>query len=117
MARHIHLCLDLDTGDITHLALPEEGDGGTPAFSDFRRNIPLVGLKNGSNTVFTTPDKFVRSPFEEVVYYNGVLQEEGAGNDYIVSESGGAGTGYDTITFSIAPYSWEKLTIDYIIKA
>ena len=28
MAKHIHLCLDLDLGEITHLALPMEGGGG-----------------------------------------------------------------------------------------
>ena len=116
MARHIHLLLDWEDGEIIGIALPEEGDGGTPALSDLRRNIPLVGTKNGVNTVFTTPDKFVRSPFQEVVSRNGVSQEEGVGNDYVASESGGVGTGYDTITLAIAPYAWEKVTIDYLIK-
>lgn len=115
MARHIHLLLDWEDGELIGIALPAEGGGGS-SLDDLVRNIPLVGARDGVNTVFTTPNLFVRTPFEEVVYYNGVVQEEGVGNDYVVSESGGAGTGYDTITLSVAPYSWEKLTIDYLKK-
>lgn len=81
--------------------------------SRFRRNVPLLGEKNGTNHVYTTPEKFLRSPFQEVVYYNGSAQIEGLGNDYVVSESA-PGTGYDTVTFSIALKSWENLTIDYL---
>lgn len=85
-------------------------------FNDLRRNILLSGDQNGVNLVFSTlPDKFVRVPFTEVVYRNGMVQDEGASNDYTISESGGTGTGYDTITLIInAPLSWEKLSIDYI---
>lgn len=114
MAKHNHLILDFE-GEIIGLALPV--DAAEPVqLSDFRRNISLNGVKDGINVVFTTsPDKFLRIPFEEVLYYNGVVLE-GSGNDYIAIEGGGIGTGYDTIVVSVAPLSWEKLTIDYLKK-
>lgn len=90
---------------------------GDLSLNDFRRNIVLLGTKNGVNLVFTTPEIFLRSPFTEVVSRNGLIQEEGASNDYVVSEGGGVGTGYNTITLtdpSIAPLAWEKLSIDYL---
>lgn len=87
--------------------------GGSGLAARFRRNVPLLGAKDGHNQVFTTPEKFLRSPFQEVVYYNGAAQIEGVDNDYRVSESA-PGTGYDTVTFSVALKSWENLTIDYL---
>jgi hypothetical protein len=116
MAKHWHLVLDLNTGETESLALPVDGGGGGgwPSLNDFRRNVALIGPKNGSNLVFTSPDKFVRAPFIEVVFRNGVAQEEGASNDYVASESV-IGAGYDTITFTVKPpLAWEKLTIDYL---
>lgn len=77
----------------------------------------LIGAINGANTVFTTSQKFVAG--SETVYFNGVRQREGAFNDYVRSESGGLGTGYDTITLAVAPRSRvaprvsDTVTIDY----
>lgn len=93
----------------------EEFYSGGGTLIDFKRNITLLGVKDGVNTVFTTPDLFVRTPFTETVYRNGDVQEEGIASDYAVSESV-PGNGYDTITFDIAPRNWEKATIDYIKK-
>lgn len=77
-------------------------------------NIELIGLKNGSNLVYTTPDKFI--PDSIRYYRNGIRQFLGSGYDYTVSEGGGPGTGYDTITLEPcpAPLSWENLLVDYI---
>jgi len=78
-------------------------------------NIELIGTKDGSNRVFTTPDFFIVDTIR--FYRNGVRQMIGTGNDYTVSESGGPGTGYDTLTFESscpAPLSWENLVSDYI---
>lgn len=61
----------------------------------------LIGLVNDVNTVFTTAQPFL--PGSEAVFFNGVRQREGAANDYTRSESGGIGTGFDTITFAIPP--------------
>lgn len=114
MAAHFHLVLDLDTGEITHLALPKDVAGG--ASGDSRIRETLAGSKDGINTTYgPTSQKFTRVPGkEERVLYNGAVQEFGVGNDYTVSESGGVGTGYDTINFSVALKSWEKLEIIYI---
>lgn len=76
-----------------------------------------TGLINGVNVVFTTSSSFV--PGSESVYFNGVLQFEGVGDDYVRSESGGPGTGYDTITLAVAPRSRpgpksdDRVSIDY----
>jgi hypothetical protein len=83
----------------------------------FRWNQELIGLKNGSNLIFTTPEKFVQDSTVVVqVYRNGKGPLNlGASNDYTVSESGGVGTGFDTITFNgPAPLSNEYLSADYI---
>jgi hypothetical protein len=78
--------------------------------------VPLVGAINGANTVFTTPDDFEHDPSGAsiAVYYNGMRLEGGTGCDYTVSESGGAGTGFDTVTLTFAPKSGDKLLADYI---
>ena len=90
---------------------------GDPSLCNLRRNIVLLGDKNGVNLVFTTPEIFLRVPFTETLFRNGVIQEEGASNDYIVSEGGGVGTGFNTITLTDAqnaPLAWEKLSMDYL---
>jgi len=80
-------------------------------------NETLSGSINGINTTFTTSSAFVAS--SEAVHFNGQRQEEGAGNDYVRSESGGVGTGFDTITFAVAPRSRsgskpnDRVTVDY----
>jgi len=106
----------------TNITITEFNDGGyeqaeisAAGAGDSRYREKLIGAKNGVNQIFTTSQKFTRvTGKEEQVYYNGVLQEFGSGNDYTASESGGVGTGYDTINFSIAPLAKEKLEIIYI---
>lgn len=104
-----------DVGD----ALVWDGNWWTPIdlFEgyDLRRNVLLVGVQDGTNFTYTTPTNFSITPFSEVVKRNGLSLLEGASNDYVRSESGGAGTGYDTITFNFdAPLDWEILLIDYL---
>ena len=76
-----------------------------------------TGLINDANTSYTTVADFIEG--SESVYFNGVRQTEGVGCDYVRSESGGVGTGYDTITFAVAPRSRpgakpdDSITIDY----
>lgn len=59
----------------------------------------LIGIVNGINTVFTTSVDFVLN--SEVVWFDGVRLQKN--DDYTRSESGGLGTGYDTITFMDPP--------------
>ena len=83
--------------------------------SRLKVEIPLLGTKNSLNLIFTTPDKFL--PTKIALYFNGVRMKQGAGEDYVVSESGGPGTGYDTITLldaALAPKSTEQLFADYV---
>lgn len=74
----------------------------------------LTGTKNGINTSFTlsTGDKFVyNSTYVITVYVNGVRQAYTS--NFIISESGGVGTGYDTIIFIEAPSAQDILIADY----
>jgi hypothetical protein len=87
---------------------------GCSAQAPLKTGVSLLGSVDGVNTVFTTPDKFTHDGVsDEMVYLRGLRLRSGAGNDYTVSESGGAGTGYDTITFASAPRSGDNLFIDY----
>jgi hypothetical protein len=72
-----------------------------------------AGTIDGANKVFTTANKFVVNT--EAVFFCGVRMVRGASEDYTTSESGGVGTGYDTITFvrPIAPRVGDELLVDY----
>lgn len=75
----------------------------------------VTGVQDGVNLVFTTALKFLASgPSRESFFVNGVLQLQGSGNDYTVSESGGPGTGYDTITMAYPPLSYDRLCVDFV---
>ena len=76
-------------------------------------NQMLLGDVDGVNTVFTTTRKFLHGgDFDELVYLRGQRRLNG-GCDYVASESGGVGTGYDTITFLRAPKTDDNLVVDY----
>lgn len=69
-----------------------------------KQAMPLMGAVNGTNRVFTVPppDKFLEgdylgNQFHILVSHNGHTLQ--VNSDYVISESGGIGTGYDTITF------------------
>jgi phage-related tail fiber protein len=64
-----------------------------------------AGTINGSNAVFTTANGVVAGT--ESVYLNGILQDAGAGNDYVFSST-------NTITFNAAPVSGDKIRVSYI---
>lgn len=82
----------------------------------FRDGQDLVGLKNGVNVTFTTPglEHYEQNlPFFGIhVYLNG--QRLALLDDYVTVESGGLGTGFDTIILNEAPYSDDHLFADYI---
>lgn len=81
--------------------------------SKFRFGVSLAGTRNGVNTTFTTPEPFRHDPprADLCLFYNG--QRLLLGDDFTVSESGGPGTGYDTVTTLFAPRFVEKLWADY----
>lgn len=81
-----------------------------------RWDIQLVGAKNGVNVSFTTPENFQQAGTLHIrVYLNGQRLLEGGSNDYTVAESGGAGTGFDTVNLAVAPKSNDNLTADYVV--
>jgi len=64
--------------------------------------------------VFTVPIFFKHGGVDtEILSYNGQRLIEGVGNDYVASESGGFGTGYDTITLEFTPRAGSNWRIDY----
>lgn len=84
---------------------------------DWQWQIPPAGAIDGANVVFTTPDFFCQDPpdFQIKVFRNG--QQQTLAGDYTVSESGGVGTGYDTVSFAVActPKAGEIILVDYVI--
>ena len=89
-----------------------------------RVGIGLVGPKDGSNRVFrTTPDYFVHAPGSSgktiEVWHNGRRLAQSSVSspemgDYTVEESGGVGTGFDTINLlTFAPVSRSVLLASY----
>lgn len=87
------------------------GGGGGAGTRHYKQGLSPTG----NPRIFTTAVKFVHTATEsEKLYYNGQLQEHGATEDYTASESGGAGTGYDTITFvRFTPRPTANIRIDY----
>jgi len=89
-----------------------------------RVGVPLVGPKDGVNRIFrTTPDHFVHdlsgSGKTIELWHNGRrlvqtnILNPGLG-DYWVEESGGVGTGYDTVTLlTFAPIGRSSLLANY----
>ena len=89
--------------------------------SDERTNVSLIGTKDAVNKTFMTPEKFFRNTNRSIkVYVNGQRLYENVDGigDYLPAESGGAGTGYDTIIFNAsvpAPRASDILIADYFI--
>jgi len=83
-----------------------------------RTGVALIGLIDGANQVFTTPDFFVHESGGRSiqVYYNG--QRLFDPDDYVPSESGGPGTGYDTVTLQgpKPPKNLDRIWADYVIS-
>lgn len=88
----------------------------------FKQTIILNGNTNGINRIFTvpSPDKFINGSFMNnifkiQVFHNG--RELLETYDYIVSESGGIGAGFDTIVItSFAPKTNSKIFANYMIS-
>ena len=108
-------CSLCDTGGST----PGSGD---MLFADFRTHVALGGALGGGNRTFTTPDAFHHDGAKLAtvrVYHNRTRLDQTASTnpndgDYYVSESGGIGTGYDTINLlRFTPNPNSVLRADY----
>jgi hypothetical protein len=83
-----------------------------------RVGVALSGAVDGTNVTFATPQKFlVRGGCTIAVYLNGVRLSPGATSDYVIAESGGPGSGHDTVILAIAPKptpTLDQLVADYM---
>ena len=76
--------------------------------------IGLLGVKDGVNVVFDTPDHFI--PHTICLFLNG--QRLTQNEDYVGSYSGGGTTYYDRITIlsaEYAPQPGDLLVADYMV--
>ena len=73
-------------------------------------NYDPCGSVNGRSVSFTVP-MFVNDT--QSVCLNGMRMSPGVGNDYITAESGGVGTGYDTLVLAVPPSPGSSLLVDY----
>lgn len=90
-------------------AISAPGTGGGAGGSRVYGEVP-GGAIPGTGS-FTTSVDFVAG--SETLYLNGVRQFEGATCDYTRSESGGVGTGFDTVTFAFSLHASDTILIDY----
>jgi hypothetical protein len=85
-----------------------------------KEDIQLIGVVNDVNTIFTVPfAPFIQnSTYKIIVYKNGVKQV--MADDFFIAESGGVGTGYDTVIFVVPPTTIpapdDVMTADYYIS-
>jgi len=78
--------------------------GGFVEITDIIANEVPTGLINGSNTDFDLANTPKSGTLQ--VYLNGLLQEPGSGNDYILST--------DSVTFSVAPETGDIVLCNYV---
>ena len=89
--------------------------GVAPGASARWFNQPFNELPDGARTTFTTALLFRHGGVDsESVYYSGQRLLHGVGNDYVAAESGGPGTGFDTIIMAQTPKVWSNLQIDFV---
>jgi hypothetical protein len=85
-----------------------------------KEDIKLIGIVDGSNTVYFIPSgTFIQNTdYVIIVYKNGVKQS--FLDDYFIAESGGPGTGYDTVVLvvppTVLPSPPDIITADYYIS-
>lgn len=82
----------------------------------YRTGQGLVGTKDGVNQVFHLPG--VERWTQNLPYFTIAVYENGLRlallDDYIIQESGGPGSGYNTVVLARAPYANDHLIADYI---
>lgn len=101
------------------LANSDAGENGGPSYTLKQQIIP-VGVKNGVNRTFFTPDLFLDGAYDGNVLclsvtLNGRVLRKGI--DYDISKTGNSpGTGFNTITFTgVVPKTGSQLYVDYAV--
>ena len=95
------------------------GGGNIQSPYALKQQIPLIGTQDGINKIFTIPDIFLNgtygnNEFRVLIRHNGRDLVEN--KDYFVGESGGPGTGFDTIILCFAPRDVSVLVADYYVE-
>lgn len=103
------ICVDIELGPPGPQGLPGVGI----PLADLKHYQDLDGTKNGVNTIFTLPGGDIALLPTLLVYVNG--QQIDPPSCWAASESGGVGTGYDTITFTFPLVSTDEAWASYII--
>lgn len=98
-----------------------EGGGGSAQLNfTFMQGMSLIGNIDGNNRIFTTQHNFINgtwglNEFRIRIEHNGRTLAHTF--DYIIAESGGPGTGYNTIILNFVPAARSVLIADYIVAA
>lgn len=101
-----------DEDELLFRAMDVIGEPGTSGGRYF--NQPLIPTVDPQIYNTEIPFQHVSSGVNnESVRYNGQGLIEGSDHDYVVSESGGVGTGYDTITLKQIPRPGSNWSIDF----
>jgi len=81
-----------------------------------RTGLTPVGSIDGANDEYLTPfgDKFVHNlPFLSIqVYFNGIRLT--LLDDFTIDESGGSGSGFDTVILAVPPKVDDHVLVDYV---
>ena len=93
------------------------GGSGTVNYA-FKQQVTLAGIRDGINRIFSTPDKFINgllgnNDFHILIKHNGRDLVENI--DYFIAESGGTGSGFDTIILNFSPKPRSVLIADYVV--
>lgn len=115
-----HLQFLIDSGITVGVDPSKLGGGGNFPYA-IKQQIHLIGTKDSVNRIFTVPapDKFLNgiydnNEFRILIKHNGRDLVET--KDYFVAESGGPGTGFDTIILCFAPRDVSVLVADYYVE-
>ena len=97
-----------------------ENQGSGKLLYRWVQEVQLIGVKDGTNRTFKTPDKFIYGIFITGDQFHINIKVDGKnyyeGVDYNLSESGGPGTGYDTVYFKpFAPKPRNLLFATYAV--
>lgn len=97
------------------LPVSDTTTSGSSGLSNRKYGVSFTESPDGVRVTFSITEDYIHTVVgKESVFYNGQRLKEGSGNDYVATESGGVGTGYDSIVMAIAPHSDAELLIDYV---
>lgn len=112
--------IDQLDGYVVNFIESQGGGSGTSSYL-WKQNVDLIGLQNGLNRTFFTPDLFLDgnyfgNTFSISVFHNG--RKMARNLEYTISESGGPGTGFNMVNFiGFSPISSSTIRATYAIKS